>query len=140
MTSKSHALAGPAESAGTVFVVDDNPALREALEGLLVIREKAQFSQTEPQAFLVQNTHHDGFTVIGRQARYAQINQFVPYARLDASVLRNSVFRDGHVRLDLQPADDRRLQTLRRVLHLVHHAVDAVPQSEFLRQRFEMDI
>ena len=35
MTSKSHALAGPAESAGTVFVVDDNPALREALEGLL---------------------------------------------------------------------------------------------------------
>jgi FixJ family two-component response regulator len=35
MTSKSHALAAPAESAGTVFVVDDNPALREALEGLL---------------------------------------------------------------------------------------------------------
>ena len=35
MTSKSNAIADSAGSAGSVFVVDDNPALREALEGLL---------------------------------------------------------------------------------------------------------
>ena len=45
-----------------------------ALEGLLVIREEAQFRQAQAQPFLVQNTHDDAFAVIGRQARDTKVD------------------------------------------------------------------
>ena len=57
---------------------DQQDAVRQAdqpLERLLVVREEAQFRQTQLQAFLVQNTHHDALAVIRRQAGHAQVNQ-----------------------------------------------------------------
>ena len=111
-----------------------------ALERLLVVREKSQFRQTEPQAFLVENTHDDAFAVVRRQARHAQVNQLGADLALNASVLRNAMLGDGHVRLDFQPGDDGRLQPFRRGLHLVQHAVNAVAQTEPFAQRLQMNV
>ena len=57
----------------------------------------------EPQPFLVENTHDDAFAMVGGQARNAQVNRLAAHLGLDAPVLRDAVFGDGHVGLDLQP-------------------------------------
>jgi hypothetical protein len=130
--------------AGTGWAGDEEQTVRQTdqlLDRLLVVRQETQFRQTDAQTFLVQNTHHDGFPVIRRQTRDAQVNQLAPaHGGLDAPVLRNAMLRDGHVGLDLEPRDDGRLQPLRRALHLVHHAVNAIPQPESLRERFKVNI
>ena len=60
---------------------------------------------------------------------------------LDASVLRQALFRDAHrAGHDLQPADDGRLQSLRRRLHFLKDAVDAKPDAEIFIERLEVNI
>ena len=76
---------------------------------------------------------------VGRQDTRKSMS-FRAHLRLNTSVLRDAVFRDGHVRLDFQARDDRGLQPFRRRLHLVHHAVDAIPQTKSLGQRFQVNI
>src|SRR5262249_40769354 len=63
----------------------------QALEGLLVVSEKAQLRQAQAQPFLVQNTHDDALAVAGGQTRDTQVDQFATYRSLDAPVLRNPV-------------------------------------------------
>ncbi len=62
------------------------------------------------------------------------------HLRLDAAVLRNAPFGDGHVGLDFKPADDRGLQPLGRAFHLVQHAVNPVADAEGLGQRLQMNV
>ena len=50
------------------------------------------------------------------------------------------MFRDDHARLNFQTRDDRRLQAFRRRLHFLHHAVNAVAQTKFFLQRFEVNV
>src|SRR5439155_10478970 len=95
----------------------------QPLEGLLVVREEAQFRQAQPQTFFIQNTHDDALAVIGRQAGHTQIDGFAANRSLNTSVLRNPLFGNRHVGLNLQTTDDRSLQTLWRAFHLVQHAI-----------------
>ena len=111
-----------------------------ALERLLVVRQKSQLRQTELQSVLVQNTHDDALAVVRRQTRHAQINQLAPDLRLDTSVLRDAMFRDDHARRNFQTRNDRRLQLLRRRLHFLQHAVNAVAQAKFFPQRFQVNV
>ena len=50
------------------------------------------------------------------------------------------MFGDGHVRLDLQPRDDRRLQPLRRGFHLMQHAVNPVTKAKISRKRLQVNV
>ena len=50
------------------------------------------------------------------------------------------MFRNGHVRLNLQAADDGGLQALGRRLDFMQHSVDAVTNAESLGQWLEMNI
>ncbi len=60
---------------------------------------------------------------------------------LDASVLRQPLFRDAHrAGHDLEPADDCGLQSLRRRLHFLKDAVDPEPDAKFLLERLEVNI
>src|SRR5262249_41115000 len=111
----------------------------QALEGLLVVGEKSQFRQAQAQSFLVEDTHDDAFAVIGGETGHTQIDQLVADIRLDTTVLRDAVFRDGHVRLDLEAADDGRLQSFGRRLHFVQHAVNAIANAKNFGEWFEMD-
>src|SRR5437016_4370444 len=74
------------------------------------------------------------------KAGNTKIDQFAADLRLDTSILRNSMLRDGHIRLNLEPADDRGLQAFGWRLDLVKHAVDAVTDAESFGQRLEMNI
>ena len=128
---------------GTGWTGYQNDSVRqtdEPLERLLVICEKAQFRQAQTQTFLVQNTHHDALTVIGREATHAQVDQLVAHLGLDAAVLRNALFRNGHVRLNLEAADDRGLQPLGRRLDLPADAVDPVPDAEAVLHRLDVNV
>ena len=60
---------------------------------------------------------------------------------LDAAVLRQAFLRDAHrAGHDLEPADDGGLQTFRRRLHFLEHAVDAEADAEFFVERLEMNV
>ena len=64
-----------------------------------------------------------------------------PDLHLDASVLRQTLFRDAHrAGHDLEPADDGGLQSLRRRLHFLENAVDAKTDAKFFVERLEMNI
>jgi hypothetical protein len=64
-----------------------------------------------------------------------------PHLDLNASVLREALFCDAHRSgHDLEPADDRRLQFLRRRLHLVEHAIDPETDPETFLERLEVDV
>jgi len=84
---------------------------------------------------LSSNTHHDAFTVGWSAGRTRAGHQLVADLRLDASVLRDAMLGDGHVRLDFQPRDDGGLQPFRRRLHFVQQAVNAVAQGGIFFQR-----
>jgi len=75
-----------------------------------------------------------------RKARNAEIDQFAADLRLNASVLRDAFLRDGHVALDFQAADNRRLQPFRRAVHFVEHAVNAIAHPKSLRERFQVNV
>ena len=78
--------------------------------------------------------------MVGRQAGHAQIYQLAPDLGLDASVLRDAMLRDDHVRLDFQARNDGGLQAFRRRLHFLHHTVNAITQAESLFQRLQVDV
>ena len=78
--------------------------------------------------------------MVGRQTGHAQINQLAPHRSLDTPVLGYPVLGDGHVRLDLQPADHRRLQPFRWGFDLVQHTVNPVAHAEHLGQRLQVNI
>ena len=101
---------------------------------------KPDFRQSQLQAFLVEDTHHDAFAVIRRQTRHAQVNQLGTHLRLNAPVLRDAMLGDGHVGLNFQPGDNGGLQSFGRRLHFLHHAVNAVAQPEFFCQRLQVNV
>src|SRR5437762_4304443 len=79
--------------------------------------------------------------MIRRDGGNAQINRFLFDLHLNASVLRQTLFRDTHrAGHDFQPADDGGLQTLGRRLHFLQHTVDAKTNAELLVERLEMNI
>src|SRR5207249_6918794 len=80
------------------------------------------------------------FAVVGRQAGNAQVDELAGDLRLDAAVLRDALLGDGHVRLDLQSRNDRRLQSFGRRALLVQHAVNAVTHAERLAHRLEVNV
>src|SRR5438034_5269062 len=71
----------------------------------------------------------------------AQINRFLFYLHLNASILRQTLFRDTHrAGHDFEPADDSGLQTLRWRLHFLENAVNAKTDAELFVERLEMNI
>src|SRR5437868_6718971 len=110
-------------------------------EFFLIVAEEAEFRQTEKQTRLVKHAHDDAFAMIGRDGGNAQINRFLFDLHLNAPVLRQTLFRYAHrTGHDFEPADDGRLQTLRRRLHFLENAVDAKTDTEFFVERLEMNV
>ena len=113
----------------------------QALEDFLVVAEETELGQTEKQARFVEHAHDDAFAVICRHGGNAQIDRFLAHLHLNATVLRQPLFRDAHrAGHDFEPADDGRLQFLRRRLHFLEHAVDAETNAELFVERFEMNV
>src|SRR6266513_117024 len=99
---------------------------QQTFEFLLIIAEEAEFGKAEEQTRFVE---------------HAQDNRFLFYLHLNASILRQTLFRDTHrAGHDLEPADDSGLQTLRRRLHFLENAVDAKTDAELFVERLEMNI
>src|SRR4029453_12947469 len=98
-----------------------------------------QFAQSQAQALLVQDTHDDALAMIRGEAGDTKVDDLVADTALDAAVLRNPALRNGHVRHDLQSADDRGLKALGRGLDLMQDAVDPVSNAEAPLERFEGD-
>src|ERR1041385_1801134 len=78
--------------------------------------------------------------MISRQARNTKIDQFAPDLSLDTAILRNPMLRNRHVRLNLEPADDRSLESLGWRLDLMEHSVDPVTDTKSFCQWLEMNV
>ena len=58
----------------------------------------------------------------------------------DAAVLRETAFRDVHVREDLDAGDDCRMQVAGRGGGIVEHAVHPIPHPQFLLHGFDVNV
>ena len=95
--------------AGTRGARDEEYAVRhsyDSFEHRLVVGEKAEFGEPEPQALLVENTHNDALPVHGREARYAQVDFLIVKCYLDSAVLRHALFGDGYVGHQFEARND----------------------------------
>ena len=96
----------------------------------MVVGEKPQFWQAKEQGGLVQNTHDDRFAMIGGDGGNAQVHLFVAHFELDAAVLRQAFFGDGHgAAHDLQAGNDGWQQFFRVVIDLDEFAIEAVADA-----------
>src|SRR5439155_21951470 len=107
---------------------------------LLVVGEEAEFREAEFQTFLVQNTHDDALAVGGGEAGDAQVDHFAADLGLDAAVLGDALFGDGHVALDFEAGNDGGLEALGWTLDFVEDAVDAVADAKAFGEGFEVDV
>jgi hypothetical protein len=91
---------------------------------------------------LAQETHDDRLAVQHRDDGDADVDLGIVDADLDAAVLRQALFGDVQVAEDFDAGHDRRLEALDlgRHRHLLQHAVDAVPDAQFVLERFEVDV
>ena len=94
-----------------------NTRLDELVEDLFLLRVKAETVQRNQRVLLVQNTHHDRFTMSCRQGVHAEVDLATGEAHPDATVLRDTTLRNVHAGHDFQPRNDRRLGPLRRLGH-----------------------
>ena len=88
----------------------------------------------------VEHAEHHRFAVAGRQTRNAEVDRAAVELHFDTAVLRAPPFRDVQPGDDLDAADDRQRQILRRLRHFVQRAVHAVADAEFVFERFEVDV
>ena len=108
---------------------------------LLVVAEETEFRQAEQQRGLVQNTHDDAFPVIGGHGGNPEVQLLVAHLELDAAILRQALFRDGHrAGHDLETRDHGGQEFLRMGVHLVQLAVDAVADPHGRLQRFDVNV
>ena len=113
---------------------------KQLLELLLVVGEEAEFRQAECEVLLVENTHDDGLAMVGRNRRDTEVEVAPLRVHLDAAVLRDALLGNLHARLNLDSLDDRGLEALRRRVHVLEGAVDAVADAEAVLKRLQMDI
>ena len=79
--------------------------------------------------------------MVGGDRGNAEVDWLPRDPHLDAPVLRQPLFRDAHrASHDFQPADDGRLQSLRRRLHFLEDPVDPETDAEFFIERLEMHV
>ena len=88
----------------------------------------------------IEQSQHDALAERGRYRRDAQVDIAAGYAQPDASVLRQPLLRDIEARHDLDARGDRRLKTLGRREHVVHHAVHAEAHHHFLFEHFDVNV
>src|SRR5438067_5185446 len=114
---------------------------QQPLEFFLIVAEEAEFGEAEEQTRFIEHPHDDAFAMVRGNGGNAQINRFLFDLHLNASVLRQTLFRDTHrAGHDFQPADDGGLQTLWWRLHFLQNTVDAKTDAELFIERLEMDI
>ena len=101
---------------------------------------QAELVDTGGEVGLVEHAEHDLLAVDRRQNRDAQIEIFSRHAHAHAAVLRQPALGDVEVGHDLDARDHRRGKAFRRRLHIVQHAVDAVPDGETVLERLDVDV
>ncbi len=125
---------GPGDDDDAVGLLDQ---LLELVE-LVVAQPDPVEAQLDVGA--VEHAHHDGLAEHRRQHGDAQVDRVAVDHQLDAAVLRQAPLGDVEVRHDLDAADDRQREVLRRRDHLVEDAVDAVAHLELVLERLEVDV
>ncbi len=78
--------------------------------------------------------------MVGGQRRDPQVQRSTHDWYLDASVLRDALLGDAHVGHDFETTDNGWLQSLRRVVHFLEHAVNAIADPQPFLKRLNMDI
>jgi hypothetical protein len=92
----------------------------------------AQGLEVKDHGALVQDAHHDPFTVDHGDHRDAHVNLAAADFQLDAAVLGQAFLGDVHAGHDLQTADDRGFEAMDLGRHGLglQHAVNAVPNAQ----------
>ena len=133
--------AGFARTGRARYEQDSIRQTKQTLECFLVVTEKSKLGEAQHKARFVENAQDDAFAVVGGNRRDAKVDRLARDPHLDASVLRQTLFRDAHrAGHDFQPADDGGLQSFRRRLHFLKDAIDSKPDAKFLVERLEVNI
>src|ERR1035437_5281311 len=100
------------------------------------------FAKAAQRGILPEQTNHDGLAVQHRNHGNADVHLGGFDANFDASVLRQSFFRDVEMAQNFDAREDGRLKLfqLEGNRSLLQLAVNAVADAKFVLERFEMDV
>ena len=105
---------------------------------------ESQLAHVQRQVVAVQDAQDDLFAEQRRQRRNAVVDLLLLAvecgADLDASVLRQPLLGDVHLRHDLDARGDGILEAQGRIHHVVQDAVDAEPDAEVLFIGLDVDV
>src|SRR5208282_3852458 len=101
-----------------------------------------EFGHAAQRGVLAEQTHHDRLAMQHRNHRNADVHFGVIETNLDAAVLRQAFFGDVEMTQNFDARNDSGLKTfqLRGNGNLLQLAVNAVADTEFVLERFEMDV
>ncbi len=111
-----------------------------ALEGFERRALEPEVRGVARERLLVEQTQHHLLAERGGERRDADVHLAVGEVHGEAAVLRQQPHRDVEVGEHLDARNDRHLQVLGRLHHLVEHAVDAVAHHQPLAQGLDVDV
>src|SRR5690606_26123404 len=114
------------------------------LQHLLEARHE-RLAETEPgeiqhHRLAIEQAHHHRFAVRGRHGADAQVQLLALHPHDDAAVLWQAALGDVELGHDLDPADHRGGEVLRRAFAFLQHAVDAIAHLQPVLERFDVDV
>ena len=112
----------------------------EPLEALGGGGAEAEPLQGQEHAGPVEQPHDDGLAVDGGHGGDANVHPAAAQGHPDAPVLGQPALGDVHLRHDLDPRRDGRLQAPGRRLLLEEDAVDAVPDAQGVLEGLDVDV
>ena len=128
---------------GTGRTADDDEAARLAdrvgVPRPLVVGE-AEHLDVRDAALTVEQPEHTGVVVRGRQDGDTDVDLALLDADREAAFARDTRPADIHPREDLHAVDQRTQRRQRRVRNLAQDAVDAEPDAQLVRERFDVDV
>ena len=112
-----------------------------------IVEERAEISVGKPQrpkvqrqAPTVENSQHHAFAMRRRRGRDTEIDVLAANGQPDTAVLRQPPLGNVEPRHQLDARHDGCPQPVRRRLDVAQNAVDAVPNTQFRLQRFDMNV
>jgi hypothetical protein len=89
---------------------------------------------------LIDDTHHDLFTMYGWESRDTQVESFIIDDCRESSILWDTGFIDLQIGHDLEPSDHLRVQKCLILEYLSQYSVETIAETDYIGQRLYMYI
>ena len=101
---------------------------------------EAELVEIQHHGFAIEQAHHHRFAVRGWNSAHAQVELLALHAQHDATVLRQTPFRDVELGHDLDARNDCCGQIGRGRFDFLQHAIHAQPHFQAILERLDVDV